>query len=1019
MPDFGLTEALATALKAARGAPVMRPAEVKLAEAAARTAPVAAAPEVPAAAARAPSAQAPPMEAPPNSVQAPQLDPGTPPADVPAPQAADAAEAPAAALVPPEGAPAPMGAPADPAAAAALESPPETPQPAPAPGEVAPGNAAPPAPTPEPILTDVQQSAKRFVTANMGDFAGRLDMTHMPNTDVITSPDKWKAALLQVADDNQAAIEEARGPAGSNEQLTGLAQDLGVNEDTVRQRFDAEFGAETPENGVQRRAIITAARIVEQNEVGTALALSDKVIDGTATSEEIIEWQKHQQAILSWRTRLAATGAEAGRNLQALGIPVNGTLPQEVLDHIAGIIKQNNPDLQATAKAMKLASSPAGVANIIGGMANIPLWRRIGMAVSGLIQRIYINGILSGPQTWAKIFSGNNVNLALNNFDIYAAGVGRGIYGYAARTLGFATSEEGAAISDAVAHMHGAITGAADGLRVAGRVLKTGESLDGIMRGNEGASKNARSSILAALPELQDTWFGGIARSIDTIIGIPGRVINATDEFTKTMGYRGYVTMMSLKEIRARLTQGTLRPGDAEQVMQDMMTSPSPEMQQAAEDWAHRMTFQTPFTPGGVGEAFQAVLNKAPVLRFIFPFMRTATNIFKQSIVERTPFAVMSARLRAQIAGGGFEGDLAKSRIATGTAVGSMFAWMAIHDRVTGAPPKDPKERAEWQLDGRTPYSIRVTDPLSGKDTWLDYSWFEPMATVVGATADAVKLQSYMHAYDDGDSLVPHEQVMDNVASHIVASIIENTGNKTFMQGAAQFSEMYTDPQRGFSMWSRQMGASLVPFSGATKFLRNEQDPYLRQAHTLMEQIRNNLPTVPGVDGSKTLAARLDVFGQPRFTRTGNAILGPLSPLPGSDSKKDDLTDEIQSIMEQTRSVPITMPAQQIASLGAGKGLEGGKGMKLTPEEYNDFVRLARSEPIFDGGKLTFRQKLEARIASSTYQQATPAARAVMLETIQNLADKIGRERLYQENSDFRTRMLAWTADKNRLKYNK
>ncbi len=114
--------------------------------------------------------------------------------------------------------------------------------------------------------------------------------------------------------------------------------------------------------------------------------------------------------------------------------------------------------------------------------------------------------------------------------------------------------------------------------------------------------------------------------------------------------------------------------------MTEMMQNPSPEIQQAGEAWAHRMTFQTPWPEGGVGEAFQNVLNKAPALRFIFPFMRTATNIFKQSLVERTPLAIFSAQLRNQIAAGGFEGDLAKARIATGTAIGSMFAWMAIHE---------------------------------------------------------------------------------------------------------------------------------------------------------------------------------------------------------------------------------------------------------------------------------------------------------------------------------------------------
>ena len=399
--------------------------------------------------------------------------------------------------------------------------------------------------------------------------------------------------------------------------------------------------------------------------------------------------------------------------------------------------------------------------------------------------------------------------------------------------------------------------------------------------------------------------------------------------------------------------------------------------------------------------------------------MRTATNIFKQSMIERTPLAMFSARIRSQIAAGGMEGDLAKSRIATGTAIGGMFAWMAIHDRMTGDSPKDPKERMAWQLDGRQPNSIRITDPITGKDSWRSYSWFEPLTTTASAIADIVKLQSYLHADDDVDTMMPHDDMVNQAIAHVMASIIQNTGNKSFMQGASAFSEMYTDPQRAFGMWADQMGANMVPFSGATKFVRNMQDPFMRQAFTLIDKVKDQLPTFAGVKGSKTLPSRLDVFGEPRMRNGGNSILGPLNPLPGSDSKKDDVTDEIQSLMEQTRTVPVTMPSKQLALLGNGKGLQDGLGMRLTPQEYNDYVRMSRSDPVFNNGTMTFREKLAQTIASPVYQQGTPAQRAVFIENVQNQADRIGCEKLFKDNTDFAERMTAWTAEKNRLKFNK
>jgi hypothetical protein len=845
------------------------------------------------------------------------------------------------------------------------------------------------------------------LSANLDGFPPeRLNMTHMPNVDVMQSPDGVKAAILQIADDNASAIDAARRGTVTDEQLIGLAQDISANQDIVKQVLTREFGT-----AIQRPEVVLAARMVEQQQIGELASVAAKVADGTATSAEVAAYQQRKQLVSRYIEQLMGAKAEWGRAGRGLQIPVG--LPTEVEDHIASVLRQANPDMQAEAQAIRLAGTPNGIASIVNGMANVPMWRRAGKASFNLLQRIFINGILSGPPTWLKIFAGNNVNLAVNQFDLFAAGLGRGIYGYASRLGEFPTAAEGATIADAVAHFHGVISGGADALRVGGRVLRTGQSMDGILRSQEDFGRNTTLSII---PELQDSYFGHIAKTVDTAIDLPGRVIGSIDDFTKTLGYRGYVTMMQLKEVRARMQAGTLRPGDAEQMMQDLMRNPSPEVQQAAEDWAHRMTFQSPFPEGGLGEAFQNVLNKAPVLRFIFPFMRTATNIFKQSVIERTPLGLASARIQAQLAAGGLEADLAKARIATGTAIAGMVAWMAIHDRVTGPAPKDAKERALWSLDGRTPNSIRITDPITGKDTWHDYSWFEPMSTITSVTADIVNLMSYVH--QDPDTLSPHEKTLDDAAAHVAMSIIENTGNKTFMQGASAFAEMYNDPKRAFSMWAAQTGASFVPFSGMLKFVRNEQDPYLRQAFTLLDKVRDELPTIPGLAGSKTLPMRLDVFGEPRYTRGGQSILGPLNPLPSSPGKRDAVTDEIQNVMEQTRTVPITMPSKQLALLGNGRGLQDGQGMRLTASEYNDYVRMSRSDPIFDGGKLTFREKLEQTIASPVYQAATPAQRHDILQYVQNQADRIGRERLFKENPDFAERMTAWTAERNRLKFN-
>jgi hypothetical protein len=1026
--EFGLQEALEAAAKAASEAKVVRPAEQALAARAAKAAPPAAAPTVP-------SAVTPPIEPTPGSVVAPQLNPSEPPSNLPPPAPDPTAAVPTPPAVAPQAADA---APAPVAPESATESPVAPPAPPLAPGEVAPGNQIAPIPAPPPPgLTDVQTSARRFLTAEMGDFNGKLDLTHLPNVDTINAPDKLKAALLQVADDNKDAIEASRGPAANNNEMASLAEDLSINQDVLKQKFDAEFGPENADNGVQRRAIVRAARLTVVNELGTVAAIGDKLLNGAATSADVVAYQQHMEALSSWMTNLASPTAEAGRDLQALSVPVG--LPPAVMDHIAQIIKQNNPNMQVTAQAIKNAISPSGVADIVHGTN---FYGRLAIAGRSLLTRTLINGILSGP-TFLRVIVGNSTNLLKHVVDpisalavrkaanavnsLYSLGANNGMFGMASHWGTYPSPDENITMNDVMAHMHGLIAAQADAFRLAGRVMLTGQSLDGVMRFDPTEMASARNidpklgSTLSILPEWQGTWYGALAKGIDRFVDFPGqRMIGSIDEYDKTLGYRMWLQMMQTKEVGNRLREGTLRPGDAGAIMKDLMEHPSPEMQQAAEAYGHRISFQTPFAPGSPGAAVSDfVHNKIPQIQWIMPFFRTLTNIFKQGVGESTLLGEFRARYRKQLADPGFEGELARGRLATGIAFTTMVAWMVIHDRYAGDPPKDARERQIWELDGRTPNSIRIPSLTGGRDSWYSCAWLEPWATTAGITADIIRLKAYLSGYGEDRTLMTHSQMLDDAAEHVVASAVQMVGDKSMMQGPAAFAEMYNDPQRGFNTWKNKLLASMVPYSGFTKMIRNFQDPYLRQAKTLVETVENNLPTIFGGFGSKSLPARPDVFGEPRKTATGNSLLGPLTPMPASVDKSDPVTDEIQRLSDAQRVIAINMPDHRISLTADGKGLQGGSGMMLKPDQYTDLVRLARHDPVFNNGTMTFKQRLEQLMNGGLYTdpRTTDAMRIELLGNVQHEADKRGRIMLYNNNISFQQDYTAWDANVKRLKY--
>lgn len=1040
MPDFGLTEALQNAMKTISASKNF----VRAPEAMSEVAPALRPKTTPAdavaqAVSRRESALAPTPgtnEAPAASVpaapgQPPRVDPTPAPADPTAPSPEAAAQVPE---VPPADPATPPTLPGtttdpvnDPTAPPKGVAPPDDAVPSAQPGDRTPGQspvdaaAAPPSPSgPEvknPDEATVLSSAQKFVSANMEGFEGKLDMTHMPNVDTLDVPGAWKASLLQMADDNKGAIEESRRGTIGREQLFGLAEDYALNTDVVSTVLNRAVGTQ-----FERPEILLAAHMQGVNVLGEVAAAYGPILDGAATSAEVTNAARAEQLFIKYWTQYQGGVAEQGRGTGALAYKVPGSLPPEAMDHIAGILKNNNLDMVAKATAIKLAQTPVGIANILSGS----LAARSAKAAGSLVLRTFINGILSGT-TWARIFVGNSFNIAMNTADIANAGLIRGAIGLAGRLGHFPTSAEGAHIADAFTAIHGMIDAGNDAFRLAGRTLKTGVSLDGILRYDPseiGGLKNVNPALgttQSVVPEIQGTMWGSLAKGIDKFIDFPGsHVVGSVDELGKTLGARGYRTMMTMREIRNQLLDGTLKPGDAGAIARQMFENPSTEMLQAEEDYAHRMTFQTPFPDGGFGQGFSNLIaEKQPAIKFILPFMRTTTNIFKQSVGERTPLALFSQRVRNQIAAGGFERDMALSRLASGTAMISAYAWAAIHDQITDDGPKDPIERGRWLADGRLPNSVKITDPITGAVKWHPYGWFEPAATVASIVANIARTWTQVHQLEEVDSLKSHSEMLGEVIANVAASVITNTADKTTMTNAAKFSEVIADPKHAFSGWATDFGTSLVPYSKAIEWTRNLSDPYLRTATTLLEKIQNDLPTVRVgghtlIEGSKGLGVATDLFGNPR---TQLSPLGSMSPFPGHADGEDDVTDELAAVMSSTGKVPIKMPSRQISmpTGGLGKDIMGGSGMPLTSMEYSELVQKSRAEKNFDGGTLNLHDKIAQTIKGPTYQGSTPAERADQIENLAITADKIGRNRLVFENDEVRARLMKTTADANRI----
>ncbi len=962
MPDFGLSKALTKAVgkavrKGSRAAKVQRPGEL-----------AAQAGELAAQAAERKAAEA-------ASEAAARATAGTAEQNIPAPEApeftvsGESSGLPAAPAIADESVPAPAAAAEGPASDAGLTRL----------DDVQPTTVVPPPGSPKPAakpllppLADdlalpgqAEIDAARVSKANLGDYA--LDDASMPNFDRITTTDDIKAVIAQTAQKNATRIDEAKRGVITNQQLLGLAADLDLSEDVVRKVVQRESG------GILNAETILAARQVLNSSADRLKQLADLVATGKANDFDKIKFARQVQFHNEYQTQFMGARAEAGRALNAFKIPVGSDAT--VVARIGEILASNGANIEELARVVRTANSTSGITKAV----KAGLFSRSGSATMGFINRVFINGILSGPPTHIVNITGNAMFQAMTTFELAAA----------ARLGKFLPGAEHVEVGEALASLTGTLNATRDAYRLAWKALKSGESIDNMLKFDAGMTGKKTLDIV---PELGKPFIGRVVSVIDEIIDAPTRVLGAEDELFKTFAYRADLDRQAFVRALEQARGGEL--GSVEEAygrtIEFLEKTPEQSMK-SAEDWAREVTFQSPLGP--VGQKAQLFLRSVPVLTLIAPFIRTPINVFKQA-AYRSPLALFSARFWKDVGKGGRARDIALTRFAIGSATSAMVAKWVTEDKVTGAGPQNPQAKMIWEASGKRPYSFKTEDS-EGNVTWQSYARIEPIASVIGATADATEILAFLN--DDVETLSDEEQQAYNAVGAVIAGVMNNTGNKTFMKGIADFSEFVSDPKRQIKPFTNQLGASLVPYSAMSRFIRNTQDPYLREAFTLIDKIKDNTPGL-----SENLPARLDLFGQTRVKKSG-ALLGVMSPLPDSKETNDPVYAELEDLMERTRLVPLTMPGKEV------------EGMRLNGREFSELVRIARAEPVAEGK--TFKDVLQETIDTPEYQSATGVVRVEIIKRLQSQFDNIGRALLEQEDPEFAERITTWRLKKERLKF--
>ncbi len=691
------------------------------------------------------------------------------------------------------------------------------------------------------------------------------------------------------------------------EARTNLARIIEENKGFAAQRRGPQSFADTQKLADQlipktRLKKGTALNAEELQSLGDTVAglqtkiddFSKEIAKGNNTDNLLLSLAQAKEEMAFALASYSGATAEAGRslsilrNLRKAGISKDIKLIQDALKLSGG---------RETAETIAKRLVDLGDDNL----AKMKFLRDISkVKTTDKVYEVWLNSILSNPLTHAVNTTSNTLNALLRvPTRFIQAGFSKKVY----------TKE--------VPHqIVGAIEGLQDGVRRGLFVLKNGLT-----------PSQASKLDIQHLPAIKGK-LGGAVR-------LPTKFLSAADEFFKAIV--GTSEMRSLAYRQAR-NEG-LKGQSALKRMHEIIENPSKELYEAVDSAKLKATFQEPL--GRAGTAIMEARGKVPGLKYIIPFIKTPTNIAKEA-ARLSPLGFANVARKA-LKKESVSEDAAKATIGSLIAIPVVLA--SLRGDITGAAPTNVNERDAFYRSGKQPYAIKVGDK------WVSYRRLEPIATVIGMTADLTSVSN-----DEG---------IFNAAKQITTVMGRNLNDKTFLSGISNFLDALTDEEKRSTLFERT-AEGLIPFSGARRFATQLTDKTIRKPEGFIETVKAN---VPGL--SQQVPPRLDVFGQ----EPTRSLSQRISPVGVTQEKQDIVESELKRL-----KINLGFPSKSIA------------GQDLTRDEYDRYVETA--------GK-TLKDVLEQLMNGSEWQTLNDRQKEQIIER----AETKVREKV--KNTFFSTKVQA------------
>jgi len=401
---------------------------------------------------------------------------------------------------------------------------------------------------------------------------------------------------------------------------------------------------------------------------------------------------------------------------------------------------------------------------------------------------LFINGLLGGTYTHTINMLSNSYELFLKPIEVVAGATVRG--DIKTIRLGFAQYQ-------------GMIFQISDTFKAIRTSLKQGDAiLDPFQRTQDNlqiVDGKAVRPISASALEVSGIT-GNAIDLIGKVVELPIRLLMTGDEIFKQLGYRGRLFAGAIdntlelgldvgsKEGKANIKKifdnGFDKNGKANVVDNDIAAK--------ALAGARESTFTNGLNDGrffNIGYAWQKFIEEAPYLRFLTPFVRTPTNLWRQFETRipvygaftkpmRDAWNTGDPRARADVLGRQIFGVSAMTYAGYLTMSNIEDRDGNIYRKITGAGPKDYAIRKQWEANGWQSYSIAEKNK-DGSISYKQYNRMDPRFYIFGIMADIAENADNINDVDK-----------ENIAFVAVASAAKGLLNKAYMRGLADAYEV-------------------------------------------------------------------------------------------------------------------------------------------------------------------------------------------------------------------------------------